>query len=145
MALRGIVIFIIALVIIRLSGRRSFGMKMPLDNVITILLGAILSRAVVGASPFLATVVTCVAIALLHRIFSGLAYYSDTFGRLVKGKEMILYDDGKLHEENLRRCMISHKDLMESIRLKANLDSLEEAERIFMERNGEIAVVLKQR
>ncbi len=145
MVARGIVIFIIALIIIRLSGRRSFGMHMPLDNVITILLGAILSRAVVGASPFIATVVTCFIIAIAHRICSTFAFYNNTFGHLTKGEEMILYVDGELRENNLKRCMISKKDLVEGIRLNANINSLEEAECVYMERNGQISVIKKKR
>jgi len=35
MSSRGIVIFFIALILIRISGRRSFGVRTPLDNIIT--------------------------------------------------------------------------------------------------------------
>lgn len=42
MTCRGIVVFFFALILIRISGRRSFGIRTPLDNIIIILLGTIL-------------------------------------------------------------------------------------------------------
>ena len=52
MTKRGVVVFGIAFGLIRASGRRSFGQHSPSDACVTVLLGAVLSRAVVGASPF---------------------------------------------------------------------------------------------
>lgn len=82
---RGIAIFFIALILIRISGRRSFGVRTPLDNIITISLGAIMSRAVVGASDFVPVVVCCFVIVLLHRLFGWLIANSKAFGKLIEG------------------------------------------------------------
>lgn len=145
MSLRALVIFIVGLILVRLSGRRSFGMKMPFDNVIVILLGAILGRAVVGASPFIPTVCASTVIVLLHRLCAWIALYNHGFGRLIKGKEEILYADGKLNRENMNNVLISDKDLQEGIHLNANIDSLEEADKVYLERDGQISVVKKNK
>lgn len=143
MSLRTVVVFIICLSFIRIAGKRTFGMRMPLDNVITILLGAILSRAIVGASPFIPTVVSGLVIVLLYFIFAQLSVISDFFGCIVKGKATVLYKDGQLFRENMRRCMVTEKDLVEGVRINSNLDSLDKIETIHVERNGEISVVKK--
>ena len=143
MSVRALTIFIIALALIRISGNRSFGIKMPFDNVIYILLGAILSRAVVGASPFISTVVAALSIVLLHRFFAWICLYSDFFGRIVKGNSIVLFQDGKIIDHNMKKCEVSEKDLMEAIRKSSNMDSLEKIKQACMERNGEISVILK--
>src|SRR6185369_8492138 len=107
MACRGIVIFIVALVLIRISGRRSFGMRTPLDNVVLILLGAILSRAVVGASPFLPVIITCMAIVLFHRFLALILVKRRTFDRIVEGDKIILFKNGNFIKENLDRALVS--------------------------------------
>lgn len=86
MSSRGALMFLIMLVLIRISGRRSFGMRTALDNVIAVSLGAIMSRAVVGASPLIPVVVCCLVTVLLHRAVSRLIAASKQFSRVVEGE-----------------------------------------------------------
>ncbi len=51
-AARSAVMFLIALLLMRMAGMRPFGKGEPFDNIITFLIGGILSRGVVGATPF---------------------------------------------------------------------------------------------
>jgi len=143
MGMRTVLVFFICLLYIRMSGKRSFGMHMPLDNVITILLGAILSRAVVGASPFIATITSGAVIVILYRLCSGLSVFSKLFGRLVKGREMIIYKDGSMQKKNMERCMVTEEDMQEEIRINANIDTFDKVKEMYVERNGEISVVKK--
>src|ERR1700748_2791895 len=82
MSLRGAAAFIYCLALIRLSGRRSFGLRNPMDNIIAMLLGAVMSRAVVGASPLLPVAATCLAISVLHRGFGWLIVRYPWFSHL---------------------------------------------------------------
>ncbi len=145
MADRAVVIFVLTIVFIRLSGRRSFGMKSPFDNTITILLGAILSRVVVGISPFVPTVAASLVLVLLHRLFAWLAIRSRTFGRLVKGQAIPVFKDGRIIRENMHRGLISEHDLMEAVRQKANAADLSEIESCWLERDGELSTVKKKK
>lgn len=143
MAIRAFIIFFIALIFIRFSSRRTFGMNSPFDNVISVLLGAILGRAVIGPSPFISTVIGALVIVLLHRLFAWIALYSDIFGSLIKGNAKIIYKDGKIIRKNMNRFFITDKDLMEGIRLQGNVESLNEIKSAYIERDGKISVIKK--
>lgn len=144
MGMRTVLVFVICLAFIRMSGKRSFGMRMPLDNVITILLGAVLSRAIVGASPFIPTIVSGAIIVVLYRLCAGMAVFSKLFGKLVKGNEELIFKDGELLKENMKRCMVTEKDVIEEMRINGNVDSLDKVKTIYVERNGEISIVKKE-
>ncbi len=133
---RAVVIFIIAVALIRISGRRSFGMKSAFDNTIVILLGSTLSRAVVGVSPFFPTVAACLGLVALHRVFAWISVHSHAFGKLIKGEAICLFKDGKFNERNMRRSLMSRRDSGIGLRSCLHSEDLSEVEQIILERNG---------
>lgn len=143
MGCRGIVVFLIALILIRLSGRRSFSLHTPLDNIITISLGAILSRAIVGASSFVPVIVTCFIIVLLHRIFGWMIVRSPKFASLVEGDKILLFKDGNFIEDNLKKALVCREDIMQGVRKSALTEDMSKIDRVYIERNGEISAIKK--
>ena len=85
MTLRAILIFFIALVLIRYTGMRMFGIKSAFDICVTIILGAVLARAIVGASPFIPTTVASIALVIVHKIIGALSVNHQMISHLVKG------------------------------------------------------------
>jgi uncharacterized membrane protein YcaP (DUF421 family) len=140
---RGIVMFFIALVLIRISGRRSFGVRSPLDNIITISLGAIMSRAVVGASDFVPVVVCCFVIVTMHRCVGWLIASSKHFGRWIEGEKILLYENGAFLRDNMKKALVCQEDLMQGVRKSALTEDMGKIEKVFMERNGDISAIKK--
>jgi uncharacterized membrane protein YcaP (DUF421 family) len=143
MSSRGVVMFFIALILIRLSGRRSFGVRTPLDNIITISLGAVMSRAIVGASDFVPVVVCCLMIVLLHRLFGWLIAHSKAFGRFIEGDKMVLFENGKFREDAMKKALVCQEDIMQGVRKSALTEDMTKIEKVYMERNGEISTIKK--
>ena len=108
------------------------------------MLGAVLSRAVVGASPFLSIVVAGLVLVLLHRLIAWLCVISRGFGKIVKGDSELLFSNGKMDKKNMDAHLVTAHDLMEEVRLEIHQDSLENVKEIFMERNGEMSVIKKE-
>jgi uncharacterized membrane protein YcaP (DUF421 family) len=139
MAMRSAVVFVLALAMIRFSGRRSFGQRRPFDACTTVLLGAVLSRAVVGASPFWPTMAAGAVIVLLHRLAAMASLRWPRFETLVSGDKRELVRDGQRDEEEMRKALITQHDLDESVRKKAG-DERRPLRRAVLERDGVITV-----
>lgn len=144
MTLRAITIFLIALILIRYTGMRMFGIKSAFDICVTIIFGAVLARAIVGASPFIPTIVASVALVIVHKIIGVISVNNQFISHLVKGVPYSLYKDGKLNDKNLRKCLLSYGDIMEEVRLNLHQNSLENIDEIFMERSGKISLMKKK-
>lgn len=145
MCARAIAVFFLALILIRFTGMRVFGIKTAFDTCIMIMLGSVLSRAVVGASPFVPTILASASLVIIHKVIARLSVSNQRISHMVKGKPLSVYKDGILNEKNLKRCSLSFGDVMEEVRLNVNHNSLEDIQEIFMERTGEISVIEKKK
>ena len=129
--------------LIRLSGRRSFGLHTPLDNIISILLGAVLSRAVTGASAFVPVISVCFLIVLLHRFFTWVLVRNKKIRELCEGKKILLFENGVFIQHNLTNAMVSKEDILQAMRISLLSEDFVKVEKIYMERNGKISIVKK--
>jgi uncharacterized membrane protein YcaP (DUF421 family) len=143
MGVRAFIMFFITLALIRLGGMRIFGKKTAFDNVLVIMLGAVLARGVVGASPFLSTIAASAVMVIIHKILALLAMKHVWIGKIVKGIHRSLYKDGEMNQRNMRAATISKDDLMEGVRLEINSDSLDDVKEALIEKNGQVSVIKK--
>lgn len=143
-AARSAVMFVVALLLMRVAGMRPFGKGEPFDQIITFLIGGILSRGVVGATPFIPTVVSMIVIILIHKLFAKLSIYNKWFGAKVKGEKVLLYRNGTFIPGNMERVNITEHDILEDLRLEVQMGDLKKIEEVYMERTGKISFVKKQ-
>jgi uncharacterized membrane protein YcaP (DUF421 family) len=143
LAARAAVMFLVSLIMLRLSGMRPFGRENTFDTIITFLIGGILSRGVVGATPFISCIAGAVAILLANKALAKLCQGSAFFERLVKGGRRQLYGDGAFLHRELRRASVTEQDIFEQLRVQLHADSLDEIATVFVEKSGKISFVRK--
>jgi len=144
MSLRAVVLFMLTLLMIRVSGRRSVGQHRAFDACTTVLLGSLLSRAVVGASPFWATVAASAAIVVLHRLVAMASLRWPRFEALISGDKRELVAQGQRNQDEMRKALVTARDIDEAIR-KETGDEATAIERAVLERDGGITVKLAKR
>ena len=144
MAARAGLMFFITLLFMRISGRRSLGLRTPFDTIITLLLGAVLCRGIVGASPFLSVCAAGLVLVVAHRTLAWLALHSEVLARFVHGRPILLYEKGTILRKNLSRGLVSERELLDNLRLHAAGGDLSVIESAWLETNGKIGVILKK-
>ena len=140
-SVRGVIVFIATLVMVRLSSKRSLAEKTAFDAVLVVIIGSMLSRAINGSAAFFPTLGSGFVLVLLHRLFGITAYYSHAFGILVKGKPVMLVQNGSLQRKNMLWNHISEHDLQEDMRLEAKTEDLSKIKTARIERSGDISFI----
>jgi uncharacterized membrane protein YcaP (DUF421 family) len=138
-SVRGIIVFVATLIMVRLGSKRSLAEKTAFDAVFVVIIGSMLARAINGSEAFFSTLGAGFILVLLHRLFGMAAYYSHAFGILVKGKPVVLVQDGRLQCKNMLREHISQHDLEEDMRLDAKTEDLSKIQVARLERSGDIS------
>ncbi len=140
-SLRGIVVFLATLMMIRLGHKRSLARKTAFDAVLIIILASVLARAINGSAAFFATLGCGFVIVALHRLLAFIAYHSHWFGCLLKGRPEVIVEDGNLILGTMLRNHISEHDLEEDLRLDARMEDTSKVKIARVERGGDISFI----
>jgi uncharacterized membrane protein YcaP (DUF421 family) len=143
-ALRGFVIFIAGLAIVRIGDRRSLAEKTAFDAIFIVLVGSMLSRAINGTAPFFTTIGAGIALMIIHRAFAFGAFKSHWFGKLIKGQPVILVRNGEINWKEMKRSLVSQHDFEEDLRLDAKTEDVSTIQVARLERSGDISFIKKQ-
>lgn len=137
---RAVVIFAFGLLLLRLSGRRTFARWSALDIVVSIIMGSSLSRALTGSAPLGGTLLAMALLAFLHWLLARMATRSNRLARVIEGGAVILGKSGTISERQLLQHNISATDFQEALR-KGGVEDVARARQITLEPSGNITVL----
>jgi len=143
MCARGTIVFLTALIIMRIGSVRTLGKESAIDHIVMIILGGTLSRVITGASPFVPVMASTFTIIIIHRLLAWICMYHHTLGKIIKGEKRILYTGDKVIWSNMKKVLVSEEDLKQGVRLELNEPDMEHVKEIAIERNGEFSVIKK--
>jgi uncharacterized membrane protein YcaP (DUF421 family) len=140
-SLRGIIVFLATLIMIRVGHKRSLARKTAFDAVLIVILASVLSRAVNGTAAFFATLGGSFVIVMLHRLLALIAYHSHWFGILIKGRPEMIIEDGDFVLRTMHRNHISVHDVEEDMRLSLHDEDIAKVRKARVERSGDISFI----
>lgn len=139
-AMRTAVMFVVALVVLRVMGRRGVRQLSPFDYVIIIALGSAVGDPMLYANvPLLHGAVILTVVVVLHRALARVTERSDAVDRFVTGSVMRIIEDGRVLEAVFDEAQLDREELFALLRADG-ITNLGQVRRAYMEKSGQLTV-----
>ena len=124
-------------------GKRQISDMQPSELVVTLVVSDIASLPMQNTSqPLLSGVIPVLVLVSLEIAASALMMKSRLFRRLICGNPVVVIEDGKLLQKQLKRLRMSAEDLFAQLR-QQDIFSIDEVQYCIVETNGSISVLEK--
>ena len=143
--LKAAVAYIVILFTIRLIGRRTASQAAPLDMVVLFLFGAMTGSAILGEDrSFTAAMTSVFTVGLMHVLVGWLKLKSRLIERIVDGTPIVVFEEGRWSEDQMRQMRMQEADVRTAIR-QQGLNDLDAVRYAIVERDGQISIIPKER
>lgn len=138
------IVYIFALFVLRLSGKRTLLKMNAFDFIITVSLGTVFGNILINQDDKLWEGVLIFCLLLLFQYgTSTFSSRSDVFSRIVKAHPTLLFYDGQYFEHHLKKERIPKSEVMQAIR-EQGIGKIEEVAAVVLETDGAISVLPKE-
>ena len=142
-AIRALVLYVFVTLLMRVIGRRELSSLAPSDLVLLIVLGDAVQQgltqddySVTGA------VIAISSVAALQVLSSWFAFRSRRARRVLEGEPIVVIQEGRLIDKNLRRERMTPDDVAVEMRMQ-QIASFDEVQWAILETDGQISFVKK--
>jgi len=143
LVLRAVVIFFFVMVLMRAIGRRELSSLEPFDLVLLIILGDALQQGLTQDDYSVTGAILVVGtFAVLQVFVSWLGFRFPKVRPILDGEPVIVVQDGKVIDRNLRRERLTEQELAEAARMQ-QIGKLDEIQWGVLETNGQLTFIKK--
>lgn len=140
--IRGAGVYVILLLIVRLSGRRAMSEMTAFDFVLLLIVAETTQQALLGEDFSLTNAfVLIVTLFAIDILLSVVKRRSSVIQLVLDGSPTVLVSNGKVDERALRRARLSLEEVLEAARSKHGLERLDQIKSAVMEARGSISIV----
>lgn len=140
---RTLILYIFIIAALRLMGKRQISDMQPSELVVTLVVSDIASLPMQNTSqPLLSGMIPVMVLVGLEILTSVLMMKSRTVRKLVCGNPVVVIEDGRLLQKQMKRLRMTNSDLMEQLR-QQNVFSLNDVQYCIVETNGALSILEK--
>ncbi len=138
---RGVIVYVFLLVLLRVTGKRQVGQLAPFDLVLLLVLSNAVQNAMNGGdNSVIGGVISATTLVALNFGLGFITYRSKKLEALIEGRPQVLVHNGKLYEDVMRSAQLTHHELNAALR-QAGCSAICDVQSAILENNGSISVI----
>jgi uncharacterized membrane protein YcaP (DUF421 family) len=142
--LRPIIVYVFLIIGLRLSGKRELAQLNPFDLIVLLTLSNTVQNAIIGNdNSVTGGIIGAASLLAVNYLVVRFLYDHRKIDQLVEGRADILIEDGKIHEQKLKRELITKQELAAAAR-KQGFNSLSEVHQCVLEPGGTLSFTAKK-
>lgn len=139
---RSICLYLLLILAIRLMGKRQIGEMEPSEFVIALLIADLAAVPMQDTgTPLLSGVIPILTVLSVELLLSVISYHCIPFRRLLCGKPVVLIENGRIVQENMKKTRLTMDELTVHLRERSIVD-LSTVKFAILETNGQISALL---
>jgi uncharacterized membrane protein YcaP (DUF421 family) len=143
LVIRATVVFFFIFLVTRIVGRRQLSSLEPFDLIMLVVIGDLVQQGITQSDNSVTGALTVIATVALLSVFVAWVAFRFKRARLVTdGEPIIIVQDGKPIERNLRRERLTIEEVEEQARVQ-QIDSIEKIRWAILETDGQISCIPK--
>ena len=143
---RGITVYLVLLIIFRISGKRSLAQTTPFDLILTLIISEAIQQAMLDGDDSLTNgvllVITLVGFDILMSIVK---HRSERIAKLLEGTPVVVREGGETNQRYLNLERVDESDIIQAGREMHGLKTLDEIDYAVLEQSGRITVVPRKK
>lgn len=140
--IRGAVIYLVLLVVLRVAGKRTLGEASPFELVLLVIISETTQEAMIDDDHSMTNgvllILTLVGMAIL---MSFLKARFPAVERWIEGVPVVIIENGAVHRERMARARVTDEDVLAAARQGHGLENLGQIKHAVLEADGKISII----
>jgi len=140
LVVRGIVVYIFLIALLRITGKRQIGQLSPLDLVLLLILSnAVQNSMNAGDNSLIGGLISAATLVALNYLIEYATVKSKKLEGIVEGRPQVIIHEGKLFEDVIREAKITQLEVESTLRESGFFD-MKDVKLAILENNGKVSV-----
>lgn len=142
--IRATVVYVVLLMLFRLTGKRSLGETTAFDFVLLLIIAEAVQSALIESDHSMTNAFLLILTLLgIDVSLSLVKRHSSFLGKVVDDVPLILVEDGKMLTERMRKSRVDEDDILQAARRLRGLERIDQVKYAVLEPSGGISIVPK--
>ena len=140
LVVRGLVVYVFLILLLRLTGKRQIGQLSPFDLVLLLILSnAVQNSMNAGDNSLIGGLISATTLVAVNYLVGLITFKSKKLETIIDGRPQVLIHDGVLFEDVMNEAKLTRRELDATLRQSGHFE-IKDVKLAILENNGSVSV-----